>query len=114
MPAGILCNHLIVPGVEKTTIFTDSSFPFSKMTVTIIHAALWPRKRIQGCQHFNTASVYMSSVFRVAGSAPILRTFRADGTLLPELQDTFALSELVCSFVYWRNFPAISKLLLPL
>lgn len=75
MTPGILRNHLIVPGVEKTTIFTDISFPFSKMTVTIIHAALWPRKRIEGCQLLNTASVYMSSVFGVAGSAPISRTF---------------------------------------
>lgn len=75
MTAGILCNPLMVPEVEKTTIFPDTSFPFSKMTVTIIHAAVRLRKWIQGCQLFNTASVYMSSVLGVAGSAPISKTF---------------------------------------
>ena len=75
MTRGILSNHLIVPEVEKTTIFTDTSFPFSKMKVTIIHSALWLRKLIQGCQLFNTVSVYMSSVLGEAGSAPISRTF---------------------------------------
>lgn len=60
--------------VEKTFIFMDISFfPFKDESGDNTFSTL--SKWTQGCQLFNTVCVYMASVFGVAGSAPISRTF---------------------------------------
>lgn len=70
MTIEILCNHFLIPVVEKTSIFMDMFPLFKDDSDDHTFSTL-----VEGCQHFNAVSVYVPSVFRVAGSAPFSRTF---------------------------------------